>query len=117
MGRIFRSHLTTGQRYLWPKPLPKHHREKHNFGSRCQGNGVGLSELECVCHALSGKAGENLRESLADVLARGNRSQFGLRMMQEPMDEFFAGIAGGTDDGDLHCGCIAHVWFVLRVFE
>ena len=58
-----------------------------------------------------------MSQCLAGVLARGDCSQFGLRMVQESMDEFFAGVARGPDDGDFHWGCIAHVWFVLRVFE
>ena len=54
-----------------------------------------------VSATLTGKAGENMR-SLAGVLARGDCSQFGLRMVQESMDEFFAGVARGPDDGDLN---------------
>jgi hypothetical protein len=41
-----------------------------------------------------------LGERLAGVLTRGDRDQFHVRMNQNPLDQFFAGITGRTDDGD-----------------
>ena len=49
---------------------------------------------------MAGEFGKHLRERLPGVLARGDGHQFRVRMVQQQLHQFFAGITGRADDGD-----------------
>ena len=59
---------------------------------------------------MAGEPGENLRERLPGVLARGDGHQFRMRMVEQQPDQFLAGITGRADDGDFLC---FHLTFLL----
>ena len=61
----------------------------------------------------SGELGEDGGDGLAGVLAGGDGGEFGVRMAKEKVNEFFARIAAGSDDGDAGIG-VHDGWEVRR---
>ena len=91
--------------------------EKHNLRSLGQVADVWLGELQSIGNRIAGKAREDLSERLAGKLARSDRDQFGVRMLEQPADEFLAGKARGPNDGDFDCVSLAHVLCFVRCFN
>ena len=91
--------------------------EEHDLRSLGQASGVWLDELQGVGNWIAGKVREDLSERLAGILARSDRDQFGVRVLEQSTDEFFAGKARGSNDGDIDCVSLAHVLCVVRCFS
>jgi hypothetical protein len=49
---------------------------------------------------MAGEFGKDLAERLPGALARGDGDEFGVRMIEQQPDEFFAGVTGRTNNGD-----------------
>ena len=49
---------------------------------------------------MAGEFGKHLRQRLPGILARGHGDQFRVRMVQQQLHQFFAGITGRADNGD-----------------
>jgi hypothetical protein len=49
---------------------------------------------------MAGELGENLRERLPRILARGDGDQFRVRMVEQQLHQFFAGVTRRADNGD-----------------
>ena len=64
---------------------------------------VGLFELQRAGTGMSGVFGENFGKSLAGILSRGHRAEFGVRVMQQEIHEFLTRVTRGADDGGSYC--------------
>ena len=74
--------------------------EKDHVRLLRQRGGVRLGKAERARHWMARKSREDAGQGLTGVLTRGHRDQLDTGMMQKEPDEFFAGVAGGADDGD-----------------
>ena len=91
--------------------------EKHDLRSLGQVADAWLGEQQGIGNRIAGKSWEDLSERLTGILARSDRDQFGLWMLEQPMDEFLTGKARGPNDGDVDCVSLAHVLCFVRFFS
>ena len=75
-------------------------RQKNDAGLFRELLGVRLGEAERAGFGMTGKTRKDLRHGLTRILSRGDRREFDVRMIEQESDEFFAGISGGSYDGD-----------------
>ncbi len=62
--------------------------------------GIGFGEPERAREGVACELREDLGDALAGVLTGGDGDEFGMRMAEQPSDEFFAGVTGRADDGE-----------------
>ena len=75
-------------------------RQKHHLRLLGEQFGLRLGEAQRFGARMTGELGEDLRQRLPGVLARGDGDQFRVGMVQQQPDEFFAGVTRRADDCD-----------------
>ena len=68
--------------------------------ARGEGRGIGVDKAQAAIDPAQRR--NHLRQRLARMLARRDRTQRDLGVVEEELDERFAGITGRTDDTDFH---------------